>query len=461
MAGSGTQTTTAPESAGRAKYPEKYMQRMAGQLGDEADAFVSACQETPCQGIRLNPGRLSQTRMDQLPSWFLKTVNITEQVPWCANGRYLTDERAGTSPLHYAGIYYIQEPSAMMPAEWLAAEPGMRVLDLCAAPGGKTTQLAADMQDTGLLVANDVSASRGVAVVKNLERFGVRQFFVTAQRPEELSGVFPSFFDRILVDAPCSGEGMFRRDPQSRRKWLERGPAEYVPLQRQILDEAVKMLRPGGRLVYSTCTFSPDENEDNARWLVSTHPGITLTGQRSLLPHRVRGEGQYAACFEKEDGDEEGSHVIFSRPDVINPAGCESVNSFLKHFNSRNCITDSDWYINDGRAYLLPGLSDGLPRLRFLRTGLYLGDITEKRFVPSQALAMYIRKEEFADTVDFEIEDERVIRYLKGETVDSGGASREGGDGWCLVCAAGLPLGWARREGFTLKNHIDPGRRMR
>ncbi|MBP3701078.1 MAG: RsmB/NOP family class I SAM-dependent RNA methyltransferase, partial [Lachnospiraceae bacterium] len=233
---------------------------MKNELGPAWDAFAAAYEEKAWRGYRWNRTKLQKCLGADgtglyVGETFRFDSTVDEPVAWCRNGRYLTDESMSKDPLHFAGAYYIQEPSAMLPAALLAAQPGDRVLDLCAAPGGKSTQLLDDMVDTGLLVSNDISASRAKAIVKNVERFGYGQILVTAESPDKLAAVFPEYFDKILVDAPCSGEGMFRREPSMREEWLRKGPDFYQPLQREILSQAAQMLRPGGRLVYSTCTF--------------------------------------------------------------------------------------------------------------------------------------------------------------------------------------------------------------
>ena len=350
----------------------------------------------------------------------------------------------------------------MLPAGLLDVRPGERVLDLCAAPGGKSTQLIDAMGDEGLLVSNDISASRGRAIVKNLERFGVRRILVTAEEPGRLADAFSAFFDKILVDAPCSGEGMFRREPAMRREWEEKGPDFYQPVQREILTQAVRMLRPGGRLVYSTCTFNRQEDEENAAWLEHAVPGLRLIREEKIWPHRSHGEGQYAALFESAGADSAISETVKESKRFFGnfrPDRCEAVRAFFALTRECGWRTDS-WYEREGRLYELPADISAWRSLRFLRTGLLLGEIKKGRFEPSQALALALKKEQFANTVDFTPEDERVIRYLKGETIDAAGARRQGGDGWCLVLCGGLSLGWARRTGDALKNKYAPGWRL-
>lgn len=472
--------------------PREFTEQMKGELGTEYPAFAAAYEQPAWRGLRLNRAKRFDREKDAGKEAGLADIAVSgEPVPWCARGRCLSEEEAGRlapgkHPLYFAGAYYIQEPSAMLPAELLEAHPGERVLDLCAAPGGKSTQLIDAMNDCGLLVSNDISASRGRAIVKNLERFGVRRFLVTAEEPKRLAEAFPAFFDKILVDAPCSGEGMFRREPSMCRQWQEKGPDFYQPLQREILVQALKLLRPGGRLVYSTCTFNRQEDEENAAWLAQTIPGLRCIKEKKLWPHRCRGEGQYAALFEWDAEGRGSSEVVASTEfeagafagHAVSRAGKDGAHSgdrpalsgfsreqkeAARRFFSLTSGCDwrtENWCEQKGRLYELPIHKPELKRLRFLRTGLLLGEWKKNRFEPSQALAMALKKEQFANTVDFAPGDERVLRYLKGETIEASGAELRGGAGWCLVLCGGLPLGWAKRTEETLKNQYEPGWRL-
>lgn len=396
----------------------------------------------------------------------------------------------------------------MAPAAVLNVQPGQRVLDLCAAPGGKSTELGARLRGEGLLVSNDISASRARALLKNLELAGITNCCVTAEKPEKLAEVFGAYFDKILVDAPCSGEGMFRKDPELVRSWQERGPMAYVPLQREILSQAVRMLKPGGELVYSTCTFSPKEDEGAVDWLLEQEPELELVaitpwegavsgikGQPviRLYPHRVRGEGHFIALLRRR-ADETGD---FSQPKAgeIMPEACGQKNRLAfqtrgkeaakkggkrregKAANERKgdlCFleTDSDFaewekllahpfdrermMVRDGQVYYLPADFDPGRRLRYLRTGLLLGSVSRGRFEPSQALAMALLPGEFARILSLKREDERVIRYLKGESLFLK-EEETLSEGWVLVCVDRYPLGWAKTAGKGLKNKYYPG----
>ncbi|MCI8514858.1 MAG: SAM-dependent methyltransferase [Lachnospiraceae bacterium] len=454
------------------KLPEAFLARVQegfGIPGFDRDAFLASCQAVPYMGLRLNTGKICG---EDFPG----RERLGKPVPWTDAGYYI-EEKEGWSknPYYYAGLYYIQEPSAMAPAEFLPVEPGVRVLDLCAAPGGKSTRLAERLLGEGFLLANDISASRAKALVKNLSLFGAGNIFVTAETPENLADAFEESFDRILVDAPCSGEGMFRRDPSLIRSWEERGPESYAPVQREILSRAVRMLAPGGYLLYSTCTFSEEENEANIRWIKKEYPGLlsvpldqvrplpegfvkTDEGYR-LFPHLLQGEGHFLSLLKRPG---EGPVFAKERPDKKrtrlseNPGkGFGVLREFLN--GTGMDVSRGTFYAKDTAWYYLPEGSEIKTGIRYLRTGLYLGEEKKGRFYPSQALAMRLSAGTFPNWVSFAWEDGRVLRYLKGETIEADGALQAGEDGWCLVCADGFALGFARREGKRLKNKYEVG----
>lgn len=296
--------------------PRSFSERMRELLGPEYEAFTSTYEESPFTGLRVNTLKISAGGLQAISPFRM------EPIPWCPTGFY-TDEgtRPGKHPYYHAGLYYIQEPSAMAPVELLGIRPGDRVLDLCAAPGGKSTQIAGKLQGEGLLVSNDLNAERTKALAKNLELAGVRNAVVLNESPERIAAAFPGYFDRILIDAPCSGEGMFRKDEDMVRQWDEQSPAKYAGMQREILASAALALRPGGTIVYSTCTFSPEENEESIAGFLAGNPEFTVapvegagsfspgfepvTEAVRLWPHRVKGEGHFMAVLSKR-GEEEG-----------------------------------------------------------------------------------------------------------------------------------------------------------
>lgn len=453
--------------------PEQYTERMKKLLGREYELWLDCFNRPPYQGIRINSRKLGREQWERISPWECRPVL------WNASGYYCDASlRPAKHPYYYAGLFYIQEPSAMAPAALLSVKPGDRVLDLCAAPGGKSTDLGARLLGEGLLVANDISASRGKALLKNLEMAGLENICVTSETPARLAEVFPEYFDKILVDAPCSGEGMFRKDPELIKSWLLRGPKEYMDTQREILREAVRMLKPGGDLVYSTCTFSREENEDTVEWLLKKVPEMELTPiplwegacggiggmpVLRLFPHRIDGEGHFAALLHKKHASPvcldspDSEAVLTGKPAILFQDYTDRDSDFSQWERLLKSPLDRTRIKRyKEQLYYLPE-NFGLPgNLRFLRTGLLLGSIKKGRFEPSQAAAMALKAEDFLSVFLLSGKDERVVRYLKGETI----FPDEGEDilkGWVLVCVEDYPLGWAKGATTMIKNKYYPG----
>ena len=480
------------------RLPEDFLLKMQKLLGEEYGQYLKSFKEEWKPGLRVNTWKIDPRDLAKLVPWDL------EPVPWTDNGFYYDGSLEGEAlrpskhPAYYAGLYYLQEPSAMTPAAMLPVVPGDRVLDLCAAPGGKSTELASKLKGRGMLVSNDISYSRARALLKNLELAGAANICVTSEAPEKLACVWPEYFDKILVDAPCSGEGMFRRDEDMVKDWKEKGPEYYVPVQRQILSQAAAMLKPGGYMMYSTCTFSVEEDEGNVSYILEEFPqmelccldldkvpgacgGFGLSGCMRLFPHRLRGEGHFLALMRKKGGDDGEARTehggvrgtadkgIFRSTDkgTLPPIDPGTVRKRARAVEKEKELdvflgqSGVEWdygriVIHQGNVYYLPeGLAWNLP-LRFLRTGLLLGELKKGRFEPSQALAMSMKAGQFPNTVSFPAGDSRVLRYLKGETisleVDEGPVR-----GWCLAAMEGFPLGWAKGTGMSLKNKYYPG----
>lgn len=454
------------------KLPEAFLNNMK-QLLDEAeyDAWLSCYEDEPWQGLRLNTAKISaeawENRFSPYP---------VSRIPWVPHGYfYPRGEKPARHPYYYAGLYYLQEPSAMLPARLLPVGPGDRVLDLCAAPGGKSTELGARLGRDGLLVANDISVSRAQALLKNLELSGTPNMLVTGEAPDRLADTFGSFFDKILVDAPCSGEGMFRKDPALIKSWEEKGPDYYATVQKKILAAAVRMLVPGGYLLYSTCTFAREEDEDNILWLLEQYPEFDLCppaafpGARPgigglpvirLFPHKIKGEGHFIALLRKK---ETAPHTGCSAPPGRYPDNRKEISRLEKETDLpafldrlKKQFKPARVMVKDEQIYYLPELFDCRWKLRYLRTGLLLGECRHGRFKPSQALALALTGSEYDGTLSLPAGDERVLRYLSGETILLKEQEKPP-KGWCLVCTDGYPLGWAKYDGRTFKNHYYPG----
>lgn len=466
------------------RLPDSFLDNMKKLLGAEYDAWLRSYDEKPFQGLRINQMKLNRDR------WEEKGLYTTRRVDWTENGYYCEDDsRPAKDAYYFAGLYYLQEPSAMAPASILPVEPGDRVLDLCAAPGGKSTELGAKLGGQGLLVSNDISNSRARALLKNLELFGIPNICVTSETPEKLADTFGAYFDKILVDAPCSGEGMFRKDPDLIKSWQEHGPEYYAPIQKEILFHAVRMLTPGGCLLYSTCTFAKEEDEDVIDWILKQYPELELVpislweGASAgldgkpvvrLFPHRIQGEGHFAALLRKKASDskndadtqemgtkagKKNKHVASTgkNPDAALIRQMEKESDFLEWEQLLSKPFDRDRVmIRDTSVYYLPRGFERRWNLRYLRSGLLLGEWKKKRFEPSQAVAMALTAEDFKQCFSMSREDERVIRYLKGETIFTE-PQEQLEKGWTLVCVDGYPLGWAKYAGNTLKNKYYPG----
>ena len=453
------------------KLSEEYLNRMRDLLGEEEfSAYLKSFDEERLYGLRVNTAKVTPEAFPELVSWDLKPV------PWIPNGFYYEGtERPAKDPYYYAGLYYLQEPSAMTPAMLLPVEPGDRVLDLCGAPGGKSTELGIKLAGKGVLISNDISNSRAKALLKNLELWGISNICVTSETPDKLADVFGPWFDKILIDAPCSGEGMFRKDDDMVKSYEERGPEYYSEIQKEITDQAVRMLAPGGLLLYSTCTFSRCEDEEIICHILENHQemelirlplfegasgGTGLDGCIRLFPHKIKGEGHFISLLRKNGGGAERTAAGSRERSRTEPQGKKSpalpkeLTDFLALMNRE--FDGSRIMIKNDSVYYLPENFIPAKELRYLRTGLLLGELKNKRFEPGQALAMTLHAEEFKQTISWKKEDDRVIRYLKGETISL--TPEEGPvKGWCLVCVDGYPLGFAKGTGMALKNKYYPG----
>ncbi len=452
--------------------PKAFEEEMTALLGAEDYKRYTDCfEESRHYGLRVNTAKISVDDFLKIAPWPL------ERVPWIRNGFYYDGDKVQPAkhPYYFAGLYYLQEPSAMTPADRLPVEPGDRVLDVCAAPGGKATELGAKLQGTGVLAANDLSSSRAKGLLKNLELFGIGNVLVLSEEPGKLVPYFREYFDKILIDAPCSGEGMFRKDRKMVRAWEEHGPEYFLKIQRSIVTQAAQMLRPGGMLLYSTCTFSPLENEQTIEYLLEQYPEFEICEMEGyegfsagmpevtekkdenlkktvrIFPHRMKGEGHFIALLKKGEGisghDVSGKGRAKKLP--------EELEEFLGAVNREFDLSRIE--IRGEKVYYMPEGIPDLKGVRFLRTGLLLGELKKKRFEPSQALAMNLKKEEYRHVLDFPASDERVIRYLKGETLDVEDLVLAKEKGWYLVCADGYPLGFGKLGNQTLKNKYLPG----
>lgn len=450
--------------------PKDFEEQMNKLLGEEYGSFRSSYEEPYYSALRRNKRKISEEELSQILG-----VNLNNAaVDWEKAGYYIDEldvDKPGKSPFHEAGLYYIQEPSAMLPVNLLDVDDsGMRVLDLCAAPGGKTTQIADRMNGRGILIANEIMGNRAKILSENIERMGVSNAIVISADPRDLSERFVNFFDRVLVDAPCSGEGMFRKHPEAINEWSKENVEICAERQSWIMDCAANMLMPGGIMVYSTCTFNKDEDENSVNGFLARHPEFELSGEsHRIFPHRDKGEGHFAAVFRKIGVSNSGQRNIKYKTEK--PARKELITSFYdfaqKTLNDTGRIhllgsdsTDKNmegmFILFGEELYLAPESTPMLKGLKVLRPGLHLGTLLKNRFEPSHALALFLNKEDVKSALELiEGRDENdAYRYLHGETI-----SNAEGNGWTLVTVRGYSLGWGKVSGVTLKNHYPKGLR--
>ncbi|MDY5232649.1 MAG: RsmB/NOP family class I SAM-dependent RNA methyltransferase [Faecalicoccus sp.] len=438
--------------------PENYIQQMKELLKDDFEAYMQSFEQECYYGLRINTNKISVEDFLKISPFPL------EPIPWTDNGFYYQgDKKPAKHPYYYAGLYYLQEPSAMLPAQILPIEEGEYVLDTCAAPGGKSTELAAKLQNTGLLLSNDISTSRCQGLIKNLELSGSYNTWVCSEDLIDLSKRFAEIFDKILVDAPCSGEGMFRKEPHLISSWQERDDTYYPPIQKEILSCAIDMLKPGGMIVYSTCTFSTKENEEVIQDALHRHSdlhlvpipkqpgfssGIGMEECVRLFPHKIKGEGHFVALLQKEGN---ASKKVVKKENSSLP---EAFKEFLKICSfdfSKGCFS-----IKNDKIIWSPQQLPEQRRWRLLRSGLICGEIKKNHFEPSQAFALALKKSQFKNTVDLSVDDPRVIKYLKGETIDIKDRDTTS-KGWILVCVDGFPLGFGKIDKGIIKNKYAKG----
>lgn len=412
--------------------PEDFKQRMRAELGAEYEAFIAQYEKEAFRGFLVNTLKISPEELHPLFPYSLG------QVEWCRSGFYYNVHK-GRHPASLAGLIYSQEPSAMLAAVELAPKQGERVLDLCAAPGGKSAGLAAMLGGEGLLVANEIIPSRAAVLSDNLERLGVKNAVVTNMSPEKMERFFPSFFDKILVDAPCSGEGMFRRDAEAVREWSLEHTRSCAARQLKILSSAAEMLKGGGELVYSTCTFSRTENEEVCAALLKQRPDFTLLSQKRIMPHTHKGEGHFTAKFVKS------GKLRQNRP----PAAKHADEALYRSFEAEalNVRLNGDFTAFGDKLYLTPPDFGSVEGLRFARPGLSLGENKKGRFQPAHGLCMALKKEDFARTA--ELGDDLAAKLYRGEALPCGE-----GKGFAAALWHGFPLGWGKMVDGTLKNHI-------
>ena len=432
--------------------PPEFTERMRGQLGESFGEFIKSYELPPQRAIRVNTLKISVENFKKITPFALTPV------PWEPSGFYVEGESLGKTVLHAAGAYYVQEPSAMSVVPELGVKPGERVLDLCSAPGGKGTQIAQYMNGEGVLVLNEPVPSRRDILMQNLERLGVKSATVTCAAPDFLAEIFTNYFDKILVDAPCSGEGMFKKESAAIPEWSLQNVEMCAQRQAEILAAADKMLCGNGRLVYSTCTFAPAEDEEQIQNFLSSHPDYTLLKMHKLLPHEVRGEGHFFAVLQKSEGERAEDFPILksSVPKKADLRAYREWESMTLKANIENLVLDGDmlYCFYSGVQNFAAALPDSEKwRIRQL---IPLGKIDAKKFTPftpSHAISTRLSSSA-ANAV--EVDEPTALNFLRGLTFDC----QQNLKGWYLVTYKNLPLGWCKAVGGTAKNHLPKGLRI-
>lgn len=461
------------------KLHDAFLSRMKEMLGDEYTDFLKSYDNPRTFGLRVNTEKISCEEFEKIVPF------PVHRIPWTENGYFYNEEcKPSRCPYYQAGLYYLQEPSAMTPASRLPIQPGEIVLDLCAAPGGKATALGAALNGEGLLIANDISTSRARALLRNIELFGISNVFVANETPEKLAKAFPEYFHKIMLDAPCSGEGMFRKEEALAKDWTPEKSHELSGIQRELLLLCTDMLRPGGLLLYSTCTFAPEEDEWAISYLLENRPDMELleipgyegftpgnpswgNGDERLkncvriFPHKMNGEGHFLAFLHKP-----GTALTIHHPSQAKPNKDTKkwMEAFFQEIGLKTLGGKPfDWNRVETRGdkvYYLPPVNTSFRGITFLRNGLYLGDLKKNRFEPSQPLALALHKGDVEAVISLPVDDERITRYLKGETLFVNEKEAAHSKGWHVLCVNGYPLGFGKLVNQTLKNKYPAGWRV-
>jgi len=447
-------------------FPHAFTARMQAQLGNQADAFFYTMEQPPVRGLRINPQKAPDPPLES----YIQGLGTT--IPWTVYGRYLSSEStAGIHPLHTGGAYYLQEPSAMLPARLLQPAPGETVLDLCAAPGGKSTQMTSLMQEQGTLVCNEFVPSRAETLSGNLERMGASNTVVVSADPAQLAERWPQLFDAILVDAPCSGEGMFRRHPETRSQWDAKAPARCARRQLHILESAASMLKAGGRLCYSTCTFSEEENEGVIQAFLQSHPEFqaasftvpigkgrmldSADGCVRLYPHEVQGEGHFAALLHKTERRLEAKPVTLIPADrAFSPPDPQTLSAFYTLWQELSAEKPPAANAMIGNLLITAPLLPPLRSIKIYRAGVSLGRLKGRVFIPDHALALANLPVKLRN---LPLDAAAAANYLRGEVLPADSVSK----GFWTVSFAGVPLGFIKHSDHQLKNHYPKGLRKR
>ena len=479
------------------KLPEAFKNRMKELMGNEYDSFIKSYTKSKSYGLRINPLKFSPDDID-------KTGFTLTPVAWAENGFYADiEERPGKHPLHEAGAYYIQEPSAMSVVSLLDPKPGDIVLDLCAAPGGKSTQIAGCLKGRGLLVSNEIFPARARILSQNIERLGITNALVCNESPDNMVRHFPQFFDHMVVDAPCSGEGMFRKDETAIKEWSEENITICSERQQMILECADKMLKPGGTMVYSTCTFAPAEDEEMLLWFLRSHPDYSVAdwkkselpldagldsgrcdfisdeylpltdeekssieGSLRLWPHKLSGEGHYAVKLVKSNNAADEVTIKKSKKkntaskNILSKTESKQFFSFVSEIIKNEPDASRHYEYFGDELYMYPELLTSINKIKVLRAGLHMSTRKKNRYEPAHAWAMSLKPDSVRQYID--CDKDTAIKYLRGEALNINDISPEINNmkGWVLICYMGCSLGWGKAGNGVIKNHYPKGLRI-
>lgn len=435
--------------------PIEFCERMRELTGDEYDDFIKSYDTQINKGIRINTLKCS----DSLPM-----LNSCEKIQWCEDGYYADNLSInGNHPYHASGVVYFQEPSAMAVACGMPIGENAKILDLCAAPGGKTTHIGARMGNHGLLLSNEIIPKRAAVLSENVERMGLTNTIVTNESPRQLSERFEGFFDGIIVDAPCSGEGMFRKEPQAVEEWSVNHTLSCAVRQKNILDDAYKMLKCGGYIMYSTCTFSYDENESVVQYMIDKYnmqlchiDGLDMLSDgigdgmqdcRRIFPHKNKGEGHFMALLRRTE-ESNPAKVHQKKKEKRKDTQLDLAINLYREFekSALNTKLDGEFVLFGDNLYLMPEYIN-LDKLRVLRCGLHLGIIKRNRFEPSHALSHALPADMYINRIEFSLNSDEIKRYMHGETLSNNT------NGWCIITADSYSIGWGKGSNGIVKNH--------
>lgn len=445
--------------------PVEFENRMKVMFGDEFNDFKKSYEESPVRAFRVNTDKISVENFEKINPF------QTEKIPYVENGFYFNYDGIGSHPYHHAGMIYVQEPAAMVPVESIDIEPDWKVLDLCAAPGGKSSQIKNKLGENGVLVSNEIVPSRCKVLTGNMERMGFKNAVTTCMHPQKISKVFPETFDMIMVDAPCSGEGMFRKEEIAIDEWSPENVKMCAERQTEILDCAVKMLKSGGYIVYSTCTFSLHENEMTVDAFLQRHPefelmpttervrentvdGVNFDGckcenihyTRRCYPHKTKGEGQFVAVLHNTNENYQGKSVSTVNKEKIDKTVIDFLNDTLACYDKNNVIM-----YNGNPVYFTPDFP--VEKGTAFSCGVTIGEIRKNYIQPHHQLFMAMGTD-FKRKINLTADSEEIKKYLHGEEFDT-----DCPNGWAVVMVDGCTVGGVKVSNGRAKNHYPKGLR--